>query len=157
MNDTHKLPERIKRIWYLSTLGSFIFGLVVSGGVALGHMWWDWPMWLVFAALGLTVVESIIELALVPYRYAFSGYRITDTAVEMSSGLFFKKHVAIPIAKIQNVTLKAGPLMQAQHLEQVVIATAATDHDIEGVEPQTAAKLRDRIMARAIEVRDDAL
>lgn len=150
-----QLPSRIKMIWRLSTIGSMIMGLIITGGVLAGHIFWHWPLWLVWLMLGLTAVEAIVELALVPYRYAFSGYRITDTAVEISAGFLFKKHIAIPIARIQNVTLKAGPFMQWQHLEQVVVATAATSHDIEGVEPETAAALRERIMARAIEVQDD--
>lgn len=157
MNETQKLPVRIKQIWYLSAGGSLIFGLVITLFLVLGQHLWAWPAWLTLTGLGLTVLEVAVEVALVPYRYAFSGYRITGTAVEMSSGFIFKKHVAIPIAKIQNVTLKAGPLMQKQHLEQVVIATAATSHDIEGVEPETASALRDAIMARAIEVQGDAI
>jgi membrane protein YdbS with pleckstrin-like domain len=155
MNETQKLPARIKTIWRLSAGGSLIFGLIVSALLMLPHVFWNFPLWIAYIGLGLTLVWTVVELALVPYRYAFSGYRITNTAVEMSSGFIFKKHIAIPIARIQNVTLEAGPLMQWQKLEQVVIATAATSHDIEGVEPEVAAKLRDRIMKRAIEVQDD--
>ncbi|WP_155286586.1 PH domain-containing protein [Lacticaseibacillus zhaodongensis] len=155
MNNTQKLPERIKVIWRLSAGGSLITGLVVSALLLLPHWLWNLPQWFAYVGLGLTAVYVLGELILVPYRYAFSGYRITDTAVELSSGFLFKKHIAIPIARIQNVTLEAGPLMQWQKLEQVVIATAATEHDIEGVEPAVAAQLRDRIMRRAIEVQHD--
>lgn len=155
MDKTQKLPERIKIIWRLSAGGSLLTGLVISGLLLLPHVLWGWPLWLAAVGLALTAVFVLVELLLVPYRYAFSGYHITDTAVELSSGFLFKKHVAIPIARIQNVTLAAGPLMQWQHLEQVVIATAATSHDIEGVEPAVAAQLRDRIMRRAIEVQHD--
>lgn len=155
MNDTQKLPTRIKIIWRLSAVGSLVFGLILSALLTLPHLFWHWPLWLALVGVGLTIVWVIVELILVPYRYAFSGYRITDTAVEMSSGFLFKERIAIPIARIQNVTLEAGPLMQWQKLEQVVIATAATEHDIEGVEPEVAVQLRERIMRRAIEVQDE--
>lgn len=152
MAKMEKLPGKIKWVWALSTIGSLVIGLIVSGVSALFL-----PHWVAFAVLGLTLLEIVVELLAVPYRYRFSGYRISDRAVEMSSGWLFKKQLAIPIARVQNVTLKAGPLLQMYGLQQVVVATAADSHDIEGLDPQAAAKLRDLIMARALEVKGNEL
>jgi membrane protein YdbS with pleckstrin-like domain len=152
MAEMEKLPGKIKWVWALSAIGSLIVGLVVSGLIALFL-----PHWMALVALGLTLLEVVLELLAVPYRYRFSGYRISDQAVEISSGWLFKKQLAIPIARVQNVTLKAGPLLQMYGLQQVVVATAASSHDIEGLTPAAAKQLRDIIMARALEVKGNEL
>lgn len=152
-----KLPGKIRLVWVLSAGISLLGGLIGAGILWLVAIGSDWLRWIGPAALGIVIVVSVVQALVVPYRYHFSGYRITDTAVEIGSGWWVRKQVAIPIARVQNVTLEAGPLMQMNHLEQVVIATAADSHDIEGVTPEVARSLRDAIMARALEVRDNEL
>lgn len=151
----HQLPPRIKRIWGLSALGSLVALLVISGLLWLTYRYWDWSIWITVFALILTVIEPLIEAGLIPYRYRFTRYHITDLAVEMQSGFIFQKRVAIPIARVQNVTLNAGPLLQWQKLTKVSIATAATSHDIEGLELPEAERLREQIMRLAQEARHD--
>jgi len=151
----HQLPPRIKRIWGYSALGSLIALLVITGLLFLAYRYWHWTVWLAVFGGILTVIEPTIEAALIPYRYRFTRYQITTTAVEMQSGWFFKKRVAIPIARVQNVTLNAGPLLQWQHLTQVTVATAATNHTIEGLELAVAEHLREQIMRLAQEARHD--
>lgn len=155
MNEMARLPRQIKRIWALSAIGSLLLGLTVTGGIAWAARHFQWPSWLVWLALALTLIEVVVELLAVPYRYHFTGYRVTDMAVEITSGWLIRSQIAIPVARIQNVTLKAGPLMQTAKLEEVVIATAADSYKIEGVTPNVAAQLRDAIMKRALEVRDE--
>ncbi|GEO67196.1 PH domain-containing protein [Levilactobacillus spicheri] len=152
---TQSLPPRIKRIWGYSALGSFLALLVITGLLWLAHTYWHWTVWLAVFGGILTVIEPTIEAALIPYRYRFSRYQITSLAVEIQSGWLFKKRVAIPIARVQNVTLNAGPLLQWQHLTQVTVATAATSHTIEGLELDVAAQLREQIMRLAQEARHD--
>ncbi|WP_125582985.1 PH domain-containing protein [Levilactobacillus cerevisiae] len=151
----HQLPPRIKRIWGFSALGSLVGLLVISGLLWLTYTFWDWSVWVLVFGLILTVIEPCIELGLIPYRYRFTRYQITDLAVEMQSGFIFQKRVAIPIARVQNVTLNAGPLLQWQKLTKVSIATAATSHDIEGLELPEAERLREQIMRLAQEARHD--
>lgn len=153
--NTHQLPPRIKRIWGYSALGSIVALLVITGLLWLAHLYWHWTVWLAIFGGILTVIEPVIEFGLIPYRYRFTRYQITPTAVEMQSGWLFKKRVAIPIARVQNVTLNAGPLLQWQKLTQVTVATAATSHTIEGLELTVAEALRDQIMRLAQEARHD--
>jgi membrane protein YdbS with pleckstrin-like domain len=95
-------------------------------------------------------------LLLIPYRYRFWRYAITPGAVYLRSGYLFRQEEAIPIARIQNVTLEAGPLLQWQGLQSVQIQTASTTHHIAGVTRAVADQLRDQIMRLAKEARDDA-
>lgn len=153
--ENHHLPQRIKLIWRLSAVGSFIALLVITGLIWLAYQYWDWPFWLVSVFAAFTILEFIGEVALIPYRYRFTRYQISSVAVEMQSGMIFKKRVAIPIARVQNVTLNAGPLLQWQKLTKVSIATASTNHGIEGLELDEAEALREQIMRLAREARHD--
>lgn len=153
--ENHHLPQRIKLIWRISALGSLVVFGAVTGLIWLAYSYWDWPFWLVVVFGALTIIEFIVEVALVPYRYRFTRYQISETAVEMQSGMIFKKRVAIPIARVQNVTLNAGPLLQGQKLTKVSVATASTNHGIEGLELNEAEALRDQIMRLAREARHD--
>lgn len=54
------------------------------------------------------------------------------------------------------MTLEAGPLLQWQYLQKVVVATSADSYEIDGVVPEVANRLRDRIMQLAREARDEA-
>ena len=152
---THHLPPRIKLIWGFSALGSCAALVVVTALLWLTYQYWDWPLWITIVGLVITIAEPLIEAGLIPYRYRFTRYQISDLAVEMQAGFIFQKRVAIPIARVQNVTLKAGPLLQWQKLTAVSIATASTSHNIEGLELAEAEQLREQIMRLAQEARHD--
>lgn len=149
------LPEKIKVVWRLSALGTLLVGLVISAGLQVANYFWNWWSWLVLVMLGMTLIWTGVELAIIPYRYRFWRYRISAEAIEIESGFFFHEVTAIPISRIQNVTLEAGPILQWQHLQTVNIETAATTHQIESVLPETAEQLKEQIMALAMEVEHD--
>lgn len=150
-----KLPRQIKTVWCYAALISGGVGLLISAALWLAHTYWHWWGWLPVAGVALSVLDVVVELGMIPYRYAFWQYRITENAVYLSSGVCFKKQVAIPISRIQNVTLSAGPLLQLVKLQAVTVETAAAGDKIDGVPPVVAAQLRDRIMLLAREARDE--
>ncbi|WP_170173460.1 PH domain-containing protein [Secundilactobacillus silagei] len=155
MESGQALPAKIKTVWRISAGCSFLVGLLITGGLLTATVIWQWSrlFWLISA--GLTVAEVVIELALIPYRYRFWRYRISERDVEIESGFFFHQQTAIPINRIQNVTLEAGPILQWQKLQTVSIETAATSHKIESVLPETAQQLKQQIMALALEAKPD--
>lgn len=149
------LPQQIKTVWRISAAGTLIFGLLISAGLQLAIHFWHWWSWLGVSLAVLTILTTIVELAIVPYRYRFWRYRIRAQSVEIESGFFFHELTAIPISRIQNVTLEAGPILQWQHLQTVNIETAATTHKIESVTLATADQLKQQIMALAMEANDE--
>lgn len=151
-----QLPVQIKRVWRLRALIDGGIWVIVAGALWLANHLWDWPWWLMAIALGLGVIHVSSHLVLIPYRYAFWRYQITPDDVVLQSGFIFRKTEAIPIARIQNVTLEQGPLLRGQHLQSVKVQTAATTHEIAGVEVSVADALREQIMQLAKEARDDA-
>lgn len=151
MEKGQALPAKIKTVWRVSAGCSLLVGLVVTGGFMAAAKWWQWSpiFWLI--CVSLTVLDVAIELALIPYRYRFWRYQISAQEVEIESGFFFHQQTAIPINRIQNVTLEAGPILQWQQLQTVSIETAATSHKIKSVLPETASQLKQQIMTLAME------
>ncbi|WP_225047935.1 PH domain-containing protein [Lacticaseibacillus kribbianus] len=150
------LPQQIKQVWRIGAGLALVWWLAVTVGLLVANRLWGWPLWLIAISLGLALVHPSAELALIPYRYAFWRFRITDTAVYLKEGALFQKETAIPISRIQNVTLSAGPILRAHGLQQVEIQTASTSDSLAGVTAEVADRLRDRILALAKEARDDA-
>ncbi|ETY74445.1 membrane protein [Lactiplantibacillus fabifermentans T30PCM01] len=146
---TQQLPVTIKKVWLSSAIISGLVGLVITAALWGAQSIWHWWWWLPLAALILSILDVVVELALIPYRYAFWRYAITENEVSIRHGVIFKQTIAIPISRIQNVTLNAGPLLQLNHLQAVSIATAADSYDIDGVTPTVANQLREKIMQLA--------
>ena len=150
------LPPQIKRVWRVRALIDGVIWLVIAIGLVVANHFWSWPLWLAVIAVGAAIVHAGAHLVLIPYRYRFWRYQITDTAVYLRSGFIFRKSTAIPITRIQNVTLEAGPLLQWQKLQTVKVQTASDADEIAGVTQDVADALREQIMRLAKEARDDA-
>ena len=112
-------------------------------------------MTVVIILLILAMVVFAIELALVPYHWNFWTYYIDDMQVELHHGFFFRKQILIPIARVQNVTLKQGPILHWKDLHKVVIVTAAGASEIDGLKSAEADNLKELIMKLAREARND--
>lgn len=151
-----QLPATIKQVWVIGALLNALGWLALAAALWVANSWWAWPLWLVAIALALAVLHPLVHLVLIPYRYAFWRYQITPDAVYLKKGAIFRKEEALPITRIQNVTLEAGPVLAHYHLQAVSIETASTKHEIDGVTPAVAAQLRDQIMQLAMEARDEA-
>ncbi len=154
MENSQQLPSKIKHVWQLTAIIYLVIGLFIAGIVGTAAFFFDWPKWIHLILIIIVVLDFIFELAIIPYRYRFWRYQITSTDVEIDSGFFIRKQTAIPISRVQNVSLDAGPLYQLFHLQKVKIQTAAASHDISGVEEETAKKLKDRIIELAKEEED---
>lgn len=149
-----KLPENVKKIWMQASIITFIFWMIAFIGFRLLLTFIKWPIWLSFIILGLGILELICELSLIPYRYAFNKYKISEEYVEIQKGFFFRKLSSIPIARVQNVNLNQGPLLRMQNLNSVYVDTAGDNHKIEAVTHEEAQIIRQQVMKLAMEARN---
>ncbi|AZZ60496.1 PH domain-containing protein [Oenococcus sp. UCMA 16435] len=155
MNKIEQLPSRIKFIWLIHVFGNLFLLTIVMILLEFAVHFWKLADWLIYPALVAAVLIISFELLSIPYRYRFWQYKISNDSVEIQSGFIFRERVAIPIARVQNVTLSAGPVLQWQKLEKVIVATASSSHKIDGLKDDTAKQLRDQIMRLALEARDE--
>ena len=126
-----------------------VYVLVVAGLVAL------------FAVSGVPRVVAWIGLVaavvvfgwlwwLIGRRVRSFGYAERDDDLLVTSGIMFRRLVIVPYGRMQLVDVQAGPIDRWLGITTVQLHTAAatTDASIPGLEPDTAAALRDRLAQR---------
>jgi membrane protein YdbS with pleckstrin-like domain len=152
----HRLDPRAKQLW---RLGSAIGGLITAGIVAMGafglqrlaefEMRWAW------AAVGATLVLVILNAWLSPeLRYRFWRYDIRPDEADLQHGWFTRTRQLVPMARIQHVDTRSGPLDRRFGLASVVLYTAAGAALIPALAVDDAAEARDRIATLA-NIHDD--
>ena len=80
---------------------------------------------------------TVVGIVLIPFWYAFSFWygaeylrrvsaRLTTQAVEIRTGVFFRKEITIPLNRITDVRLHDGPLMRHYNLRGLRVETAGS-------------------------------
>jgi membrane protein YdbS with pleckstrin-like domain len=85
-----------------------------------------------------------------PRAYQTWGYRIDAKVLETRSGIWFRVIKLLPLARLQHVDLRRGPLERAHGLASLILHTAGTHQAtlvIPGLDADEAARLRDRLVA----------
>ena len=158
-------PNAEKIFWFnafLGTLFLFIFlsipFFVVAFTLAMEGTFV--PMGLFFPYLMIVAIVVIV----VPMLYAGAAYRnfsyqLTDRVIEIKRGIWWKKTVSIPYARVQNIDILEGPIARMHHVVIVQIQTAGisgvavVEGSLPGVLPEEAQKLKDEILAHVAEAK----
>ncbi|MCL2849489.1 MAG: PH domain-containing protein [Micrococcales bacterium] len=115
----------------------------VAVAVAVGELWG----WVVPGVVGVFVAWLVW---LVPRQVRALGYAERDDDLLIVRGIMFRRLVVVPYGRMQYVDVHAGPVARWLRIAQVQLHTAApaTDGSIPGLEPEEAARLRDRLASR---------
>ncbi|GAB3654570.1 PH domain-containing protein [Glycomyces tarimensis] len=107
-------------------------------------------------ALGAAAVIAALRSLIIVRAVRAWGFAEREKDLLVKHGLLFRELSIVPYGRIQLVDLKAGPIERAFGLTTVQIRTAALGAvtEIPGLHPQVAEGLRDRLSARAAEVRE---
>lgn len=113
----------------------------------------DIPVWIPIAVGGAELAFFVWAWWLIGRRVRSYAYCERDDDLLVSSGIMFRRLVIVPYGRMQLVDVKAGPIDRALGVTTVQLHTAAatTDASIPGLEPDTAAALRDRLARRGEE------
>ena len=97
---------KVKIYWYFQGL-LIHFALIFTG---LGVL--TFPVWFLFGFLS------------VAKRYEHLSAQLTDRSIHLKSGYIFRVEKTIPLEKIQDLSLRTGPLLSAFGLASVHVETA---------------------------------
>ena len=138
--------------------GYLIFALydIYSKGLSLSLLRW---LWLIIPAL-LVFIFIWAKLA-----YRFYYYELTNNGFRKESGVIWKKYVTIPYDRIQNVDIYRGVLARIFGLSDLHIQTAgmsaqgsrATEGRLPGLSREVAEQLRDELILRASQLKNQGL
>lgn len=152
----HRLDPRAKHLW---RLGSAVSGAITAGMVALGAFGaqrliaFD-ARWAVLAT-GMALALVLLNVWLSPtLRYRHWRYEIRADEADLQHGWFTRTRQLVPMARIQHVDTRRGPLDRRFGLASVVLYTAAGPAAIPALANEVAADVRDRIATLA-NIHDD--
>ncbi|WP_026930492.1 PH domain-containing protein [Glycomyces tenuis] len=128
-----------------------LLAVVLSVPLAL----WLGPVGLLYA-FGAAAAFAALRSWIIVRAVRAWGFAEREKDLLVKHGLLFRELSIVPYGRIQLVDLKAGPIERVFSLTTVQIRTAALGAvtEIPGLDPQVAEGLRDRLSARAAEVRE---
>lgn len=142
----HRLDRRMLRVWRLGSLALIAVTLALAAAalVAAGALGWPVPV-VAGVAAALLAVEVADLLVSPKVEYATWRYEVTPTDVELYHGLVVRRHVVVPLVRVQHVETKESPIMRSCGLASVRVSTAGESFEIPGLTEDEARRLRDRV------------
>lgn len=143
----NQLHPRVQLVWFFRT---GILAMLLGGGLFVGHIVIDLPLWLAPATAGAVVVVGIPFIRL---RFRKWGYEMRDDALYLERGVFTEVRTVIPYVRIQHVDSRRNPGERAIGLASTVVYTAGSrgsDVRIPGLTDAGARDLREDLKRLAI-------
>jgi uncharacterized protein len=144
--DWQRLPANAAKAKQLGALAlnlPLAVAAVVSTGMLAG---WGWPAWLASVLSGAWTTWRVIRAG----RWARSfAYLEREQDLLITAGLWAKQFSAVPYGRMLSVEVQSGPIARFWGLASVAVVTAssASNATIPAVSADTAAGLRDRLIA----------
>ena len=145
-SDWQRLPPNAAKVKQLGAV-AIDLPLAIAAAVGTGFVaGWGWPVWLV-GVLGLVWVGwRVVRAERWTRRFA---YLEREQDLLITSGLWNRQFSAVPYGRMLSVEVQSGPIARRWGLASVAIVTAsaASNATIPAVTEETAAGLRDRLIA----------
>ncbi|AXI07673.1 hypothetical protein CUC15_01100 [Oceanobacillus zhaokaii] len=134
----------VSSVFFLITLLLFLFSYL-----------YDWPLLIPIGMAAIMLFLAVLLIFILPkIRLKIWRFMILEDEVCLQYGILVITQMLIPMARVQNVSTKQGPLLRRYQLATVSISTAAGVHDIPALSLEQAKELRDKIIKLA-GVQDD--
>jgi membrane protein YdbS with pleckstrin-like domain len=99
----------------------------------------------VLPVLAVLVLAGVVVGMAPGLRWRRWRYEIRPDEVDLQRGIFWISRTLVPLARIQHVDTRQGPLQRRFGLSTVVFYTAAGPNQIPELSTPVAAEVRDRI------------
>jgi membrane protein YdbS with pleckstrin-like domain len=142
-----RLDPRAKLLWRVT--GALQAVLVLAGGAfgsyALYASTDAAPYLAVLPMLGAFALAVLLVVVLPTLLWRRWRYEIRPLEVDLQRGFVRVTRTLVPMARVQHVDTRSGPLQRRLGLSTVVFYTAAGPNEIPQLAQKTAAEVRDRI------------
>lgn len=103
----------------------------------------------------IVLVYVVWLVVLPPIRFVRWRYEVSEDYLDIAKGIIWRKRYTIPFIRVQNTDTRQGPILRVFKLASVTVSTAAKEHEIPGLDFETAERLRDRAAELARLARED--
>lgn len=140
------LERRIVLVWRLALLPALILPTIALGLLVRVV---PVPGWML--ALPAVALVGLIAGPLQTLRWRRWSWRLTDTAIELRSGVLTRRHAVVPHFRVQQIDVFEGPLERLLGLATLTVTTASAGGSVSlpGLLATTAPSVRGEMLARA--------
>jgi uncharacterized protein len=144
---SERLDPRAKVVWRISAALNMLPLLAVGGfGSFVMLRWADVSVPLgILPALAVLALAAFAVFVAPGLRWRRWRYEIRSDEVDLQRGVWWVSRTLVPLARIQHVDTRQGPLQRRYGLSTVVFHTAAGANQIPELSTPVAARARDRI------------
>ena len=144
-----RLDPRAITLWRISGLLNLLPLLVGAGfvGWALARFSGVSSLVAVLPGLAVLLLGGVIVGVAPGLRWRRWRYEIRPDEVDLQRGILWVARTLVPLARIQHVDTRQGPLQRRFGLSTVVFYTAAGPNQIPELSTPIAVEVRDRIAA----------
>ena len=142
-----RLDPRAKTLWRITGALNTLPLLVgaIFGSWALVRLA-DRPLLIGTLPVVVVLILAVLSVGVMPgVRWRRWRYEIRPDEVDLQRGIFWVARTLVPLARIQHVDTRQGPLQRRFGLATVVFFTAAGPNQIPELSTPVAAGVRDRI------------
>jgi membrane protein YdbS with pleckstrin-like domain len=146
-----QLDPRARTLWQISgaIFTAVVLVLVIAVGMFLLRVTNVPPGWIIGIG-AVTVLATATSIWPIPaLQWRFWRYEIGEQEVDLQRGWLVVTRTLIPMAQIQHVDTRRGPLERRFGLATVVLYTAAGASEIPALDDEVAGEVRDRIAGLA--------
>ncbi|KAB2330568.1 PH domain-containing protein [Bacillus mesophilum] len=138
-----RISKRGLKVWRIAGAIHSILAFLAAGGAIALTIIFDWPFWIIGAALIFFAAYAYVFIMLIPsLRWKRWRYEVRENEIEVQHGVFVIKSTLIPMIRVQHVDTQQGPILRKYRLATVAISTAATVHEIPALDVDEAEQLR---------------
>jgi membrane protein YdbS with pleckstrin-like domain len=144
-----RLDPRAITLWKITGLLNLLPLLVGAGFVGLAlTRFGSVSFFVAFLPVLAVLVLGVVVVGIAPgLRWRRWRYEIRPDEVDLQRGILWVARTLVPLARIQHVDTRQGPLQRRFGLSTVVFYTAAGSNQIPELSTPVAAEVRDRIAA----------
>jgi uncharacterized protein len=144
---SERLDPRAKVVWRISAALNMIPLLAAGGFGSFALLRWAEVSVVPGILPALAVLAlAVLSVGVVPgLRWRRWRYEIRPDEVDLQRGVWWVSRTLVPLARIQHVDTRQGPLQRRYGLSTVVFHTAAGANQIPELSTPIAAEARDRI------------
>jgi membrane protein YdbS with pleckstrin-like domain len=142
-----KLDPRAIRLWRITGLINLLPLLVGAGVVGWALLrFGDYSLLVAVLPALVVLVLGGMTVGVAPgLRWRRWRYEIRPDEIDLQRGIYWIERTLVPLARIQHVDTRQGPLQRRFGLSTVVFYTAAGPNQIPELSTPVAAEVRDRI------------
>ena len=151
-----RLDPRARTIWLINNLiATGVVTIIAAAIMYVLHRWRHTDLiWVIGIPAILLIVQLIAAWIDVTVRYRQWRFEIRADEVDLKHGFITHTRQLVPMARIQHVDTRQGPIERHYGLSSVIFYTAAGSMEIPALSVARAGEVRNQIAALA-KVHDD--